>query len=262
MTRLNYFRGVSSYGADPTSLIQICQCLFRYLSSDIRNVPLVTTLTATLVPEISSASCGSIPAPRFRVSALCFPLLDSAWPSACSADSSAPSSPRRLPVSVRRFSLVPISPLAAFPYCSSLSFPIWPPPVETSRLGDISIVVTSSHGDISNVAAWGHYQSRATYLLRFSCLRFSFFDFSRFFRFLLSKRAENASPSTIRANCADLVDLSNLIGINQGQNHSAVKSCADFWLQHHRGALKSLRLGNWPRSSHSGGGPLAKQSSP
>jgi hypothetical protein len=34
--------------------------------------------------------------------------------------------------------------------------------VETSRLGDISIVVTLSHGDISNVAAWGHYQSRAT----------------------------------------------------------------------------------------------------
>jgi hypothetical protein len=34
--------------------------------------------------------------------------------------------------------------------------------VETSRLGDISIVVTSPKGDISNVAAWGHYQSRAT----------------------------------------------------------------------------------------------------
>jgi hypothetical protein len=38
--------------------------------------------------------------------------------------------------------------------------------VETSRLGDISIVVTSSHGDISNVAAWGHYQSRATIRLQ------------------------------------------------------------------------------------------------
>src|SRR5216683_7726765 len=119
-------------------------------------------LTATLVPEISSASFGSTPAPRFRVSALWLPLLDSAWPCACSADSSAPSSPRRLPASVRRFSRVPIPRLVAFPYCSSLSFPIWPPPVETSRLGDISIVVTSSHGDISNVAAWGHYQSRAT----------------------------------------------------------------------------------------------------
>src|SRR6202030_11495 len=108
-------------------------------------------LTATLVLEISSASCGSTPAPRFRASALCPPLLDSAWPCACPADSSAPSSPRRLPVSVRRFPLVPISPLVASPYCSSLSFPIWPP-VETSRLGDISIVVTSSHGDIIKVA--------------------------------------------------------------------------------------------------------------
>jgi hypothetical protein len=28
--------------------------------------------------------------------------------------------------------------LVAIPYCSSLSFPIWPPLVETSRLGDIS----------------------------------------------------------------------------------------------------------------------------
>jgi hypothetical protein len=36
--------------------------------------------------------------------------------------------------------------------------------VETSRLGDISIVVTLPNGDISNVAAWGHYQSRATVL--------------------------------------------------------------------------------------------------
>jgi hypothetical protein len=35
--------------------------------------------------------------------------------------------------------------------------------VETFRLGDISIVVTSSLGDISIVAAWGHYQSRATF---------------------------------------------------------------------------------------------------
>jgi hypothetical protein len=34
--------------------------------------------------------------------------------------------------------------------------------VETFRLGDISIVVTSSLGVISIVAAWGHYQSRAT----------------------------------------------------------------------------------------------------
>jgi hypothetical protein len=34
--------------------------------------------------------------------------------------------------------------------------------VEASRLGDISIVVTSIKGDISNVAARGHYQSRAT----------------------------------------------------------------------------------------------------
>jgi hypothetical protein len=38
--------------------------------------------------------------------------------------------------------------------------------VETSRLGDISIVVTSPKGDISNVAAWGHYQSRATGVCR------------------------------------------------------------------------------------------------
>ena len=35
-------------------------------------------------------------------------------------------------------------------------------PVEASRLGDISNVVTSIKGDISNVAARGHYQSRAT----------------------------------------------------------------------------------------------------
>jgi hypothetical protein len=31
-------------------------------------------------------------------------------------------------------------------------------------------------------------------------------------------------------------------------------------LLHHRGALKSLRLGNWLRSSHLRGGSLAKQS--
>ena len=36
--------------------------------------------------------------------------------------------------------------------------------METSRLGDISIVVTSPKGDISIVAAGGHYQSRATAL--------------------------------------------------------------------------------------------------
>src|SRR5207302_3348030 len=118
-------------------------------------------LTATLVPGISAASFGSTPAPRSRVLALWLPLLDSALPTASSGDSSAPSSPPRLPVSVRRFSLAPSPRLVAIPYSSSLSFPIWPP-VETSRLGDISIVVTSPKGDISNVAAWGHYQSRAT----------------------------------------------------------------------------------------------------
>src|SRR5438876_4710937 len=118
-------------------------------------------LTATLVPGISPASFGSTPAPRFRASALWLPLLDSVLPSAWSGDSSAPSSPQRFPVLVRRFSLAPILRLVAIPYSSSLSFPIWPP-VETSRLGDISIVVTSPKGDISNVAAWGHYQSRAT----------------------------------------------------------------------------------------------------
>src|SRR4029077_7919747 len=117
--------------------------------------------TATLVSEISSASFGSTPAPRFRASALGLPLLDSVWPSAWFGDSSAPSSPLRFPVSVPRFSLAPILRRVAIPCSSSLSFPIWPP-VETSRLGDISIVVTSSKGDISNVAAWGHYQSRAT----------------------------------------------------------------------------------------------------
>jgi hypothetical protein len=42
---------------------------------------------------------------------------------------------------------VPIPRLVATPCSSSLSFPIWPP-VETSGLGDISIVVISSHGDI------------------------------------------------------------------------------------------------------------------
>src|SRR5882762_7143361 len=117
--------------------------------------------TATLVPGISAASFGSTPSPRFRASALWRPLLDSVWPNAWSGDSSAPSSPRRFPVLVRRFSPAPIPQLVAIPCSSSLSFPIWPP-VETSRLGDISIVVTSSKGDISNVAAWGHYQSRAT----------------------------------------------------------------------------------------------------
>src|SRR6202049_3842793 len=118
-------------------------------------------LTATLALEISSASSGSTPAPRYRVSAPPFPLLDSAWPSACSADSSSPSALRHLPVSVRRFLLLPISRPVVTPCSSSLSFPIRPP-VETSRLGDISIVVISSLGDISNVAAWGPYQSRAT----------------------------------------------------------------------------------------------------
>jgi hypothetical protein len=115
-----------------------------------------------LVHETSSPSFGSILAPRYGVSALGLRLRDSAWPSAWSGDSSAPPSPRRLPVSVRRFSLAPILPLVAIPYRSLLSFPIWPPPVETSRLGDISIVVTSPKGDISNVAVWGHYQCRAT----------------------------------------------------------------------------------------------------
>jgi len=94
------------------------------------------------------------------VSTLPFPFPHSAWPSACSADSSPPSPLRHLPVSGRRFLLLPIPRLVSTPCSSSLSFPIWPP-VETFRLGDISIVVTSSLGDIS-VAAWGHYQSRAT----------------------------------------------------------------------------------------------------
>src|SRR5208283_2577045 len=91
------------------------------------------------------------------------PLRDSAVPSACSGDSSVPSSPRRSPVSVRRLLLGPILLLVATLCCSWLSVPIRPP-VETSRLGDTSNVVTSSLGDISNVAAWGHYQSRATYI--------------------------------------------------------------------------------------------------
>jgi hypothetical protein len=43
--------------------------------------------------------------------------------------------------------------------------------VETSRLGNTSNVVTSSHGDISNVAAWGHYQSRATQVFLKKVLR-------------------------------------------------------------------------------------------
>jgi hypothetical protein len=55
----------------------------------------------------------------------------------------------RVPFLVRRFSLAPVPRLVAIPYRSSLSFPIWPP-VETSRLGDISIVVTPSKGDISS----------------------------------------------------------------------------------------------------------------
>jgi len=33
---------------------------------------------------------------------------------------------------------------------------------ETSRLGVTSNAVASSHGDISNVASWGHYLSRST----------------------------------------------------------------------------------------------------
>src|SRR5260370_9115542 len=63
---------------------------------------------ATLVLEISSTSCGSTPAPRYRVSALVFLPLDSA----CSADSSSPSALRHLPVSVPPFSLVPMPRLA------------------------------------------------------------------------------------------------------------------------------------------------------
>jgi hypothetical protein len=83
--------------------------------------------------------------PRSRVSALALPLRDSAWPSACSADSSSPSALRHLPVSAPRFRLAPRLRLAVILCCSWLSLPIWPP-VETSRLGDISMVVTSPKG--------------------------------------------------------------------------------------------------------------------
>ena len=65
----------------------------------------------------------------------------------------------------RRFLLAPTPRLVAIPCSPFLSVPIWPP-VEASRLGDISIEVTPAKGDISNVATWGHYQSRATGILR------------------------------------------------------------------------------------------------
>jgi hypothetical protein len=116
---------------------------------------------ARLVPEISSTSFGLTLPPRYGASGLRLRLLDSALPSAWSGDSLAQSSLRHSPVSVRRFLLAPTPLLVAIPCSSSRSVPIWPP-VETSRLGDISIVVTSWQGDISNVAEGGHYQCRAT----------------------------------------------------------------------------------------------------
>jgi len=81
-------------------------------------------------------------------------------PKACPSDSllyfrglrpENPSALRHLSVSVPRFRLGPIPRLVAIPYCSSLSFPIWPPLVGTSRLGDISC---------RNVAKRGHFYSR------------------------------------------------------------------------------------------------------
>jgi integrase/recombinase XerC len=59
-------------------------------------------------------------------------------------------------------------------------------------------------------------------------------------RFLLSKRAENASPCTIRAYRADLKDLSNFIGHEQGPEQLSREIVRGFLaLLHRKGALKT-----------------------
>src|SRR5713101_3436291 len=58
-------------------------------------------------------------------------------------------------------------------------------------------------------------------------------------RFLLSKRAENASPCTIRAYWADLEHLSNFIGNEQGPEQLSRGIVRGFLaLLHRRGALE------------------------
>jgi integrase/recombinase XerC len=60
------------------------------------------------------------------------------------------------------------------------------------------------------------------------------------YRFLLSKRAENSSPCTIRAYRADLVDFSDFIGCQQGPDLLSRQIVRAFLaLLHRRGAGKS-----------------------
>src|ERR1700688_3068182 len=81
-------------------------------------------LSATPVREISLLSFGSTPVPRYDVSVLPLPLLDSVVPISYSVDNSLPSSPLRLPALVHRFLPAPICLPAATPYRSSLPVPI------------------------------------------------------------------------------------------------------------------------------------------
>jgi integrase/recombinase XerC len=63
------------------------------------------------------------------------------------------------------------------------------------------------------------------------------------YRFLLAKRAENSSPSTIRAYRADLEDFSNFIGIGQGAEHISREIVRGFLaLLHRRRALKTTSV--------------------
>ncbi len=62
-------------------------------------------------------------------------------------------------------------------------------------------------------------------------------------RFLLSKRAENSSPCTIRAYRADLVDLSDFIGCQQGPEQLSREIVRGFLvLLHRRGATKTTAV--------------------
>jgi site-specific recombinase XerD len=62
-------------------------------------------------------------------------------------------------------------------------------------------------------------------------------------RFLVSKRAENASPNTIRAYRADLEDLSNFLGNQQGAERLSREIVRGFLaLLHRRGANKTTAV--------------------
>ena len=59
-------------------------------------------------------------------------------------------------------------------------------------------------------------------------------------RFLLSKRAENSSPCTIRAYRADLLDVSRFIGVQQGPERLSREIVRGYLaFLHKRGAIKT-----------------------